>query len=69
MGSAKQSIVSNLVNGVSECHICEASIEISPDIEVGELLMCPECGTEFEVTSLEPFTLVEAPMEEEDWGQ
>lgn len=53
----------------SECPVCGASIDLAEGTVVGELLECPDCGTELEVTSLEPPTLQEAPHEEEDWGQ
>jgi alpha-aminoadipate carrier protein LysW len=36
---------------------------------LGEILVCPDCGMELEVTSLEPIVLVLAPSEEEDWGE
>ena len=51
------------------CPICDAPIALSADTIVAELLTCKGCGTELEVESLDPPTLVEAPTEEEDWGQ
>ena len=30
---------------------------------------CPDCGTELEVTALDPPALAEAPETEEDWGE
>jgi alpha-aminoadipate carrier protein LysW len=44
-------------------------IELKPDTVVSELLTCPDCGTELEVAQVNPFRLVEAPHEEEDWGE
>jgi alpha-aminoadipate carrier protein LysW len=35
----------------------------------GEILLCPDCGTELEVLSLNPLRLEEAPEVEEDWGE
>ena len=38
-------------------------------IEEGEIVVCPDCGTEFEVISLDPVEIEEAPEVEEDWGE
>ena len=35
----------------------------------GELLECPDCGTELEIESVDPVKVTEAPTEEEDWGE
>jgi len=51
------------------CPICDAEIEKPNDAIQGELLTCADCGSELEVTSLEPFSVEEAPQEEEDWGE
>ena len=53
----------------THCPECEAEITAEPDVELGEILVCPDCGVDLEVTGLEPFTLDMAPMEEEDWGE
>jgi alpha-aminoadipate carrier protein LysW len=53
----------------AECPVCDADIKLQEGTVVGELLECPECGTELEVLSLEPPKLNEAPQEEEDWGE
>ena len=50
------------------CPECEADITLEANTEEGEIVICPDCGVELEVTSLEPATLELAPMEEEDWG-
>ena len=52
-----------------ECPVCGAEIKLKEDATKGELLECPECGTELEITGVNPFTLAEAPKEEEDWGE
>ncbi len=54
---------------VHPCPICDAHVELSDDVIEGELLVCPECGSELEVTSVNPPALEEAPQEEEDWGE
>ena len=52
-----------------ECPVCDATISFADDAVVGELLECPDCGTELEVTGLDPAALSEAPQTEEDWGE
>ena len=39
------------------------------DVEVGEIIVCPECGVELEVLSVDPVTVGPAPEEGEDWGE
>ncbi len=51
------------------CTICECNIQIPEGTMEGEILLCPDCGTELEVLSLEPLRLEEAPEVEEDWGE
>lgn len=53
----------------AECPVCGAEIVRAPDTIKSELLSCKDCGSELEVVSLDPFTLAEAPQQEEDWGQ
>ncbi len=53
----------------TQCPICDGELELADDIVPGELLECPECGTELEIESIEPVVVTEAPSEEEDWGQ
>ena len=52
----------------ANCPECEAAIALNDPIE-GEIVSCPDCGVELEVTSLEPLTLELAPEVEEDWGE
>jgi alpha-aminoadipate carrier protein LysW len=54
---------------MAECPVCGAEIELASDTVAGELIECPDCGSELEVTGTDPFTLEEAPQEEEDWGE
>jgi alpha-aminoadipate carrier protein LysW len=51
------------------CPVCEADVPLECDVVMGELIECPECGSELEVVSLDPLELDEAPEEEEDWGE
>ena len=52
----------------TQCPECAAAITLS-DVVEGEIVVCPECGVDLEVTALDPLTLDLAPMEEEDWGE
>ena len=54
---------------MAECIECEAKLDLADDVETGEIVECPECGTEMEVVSVNPVKLTEAPKEEEDWGE
>ncbi len=54
---------------MAECPVCGAEVEKAADAVLGELLECSDCGTELEVTNLDPFKVEEAPQEEEDWGE
>ena len=51
------------------CPECEAAITLEPGTLVHEILSCPDCGAELEVTGLHPFALALAPEVEEDWGE
>lgn len=52
-----------------ECPICGANLKVDQDTVTGELIECTDCGTELEVTGTDPFSVQEAPQEEEDWGE
>ncbi len=54
---------------IAECPICGADVELGEDTVQAELIECSECGSELEVTGIEPYSLEEAPQEEEDWGE
>jgi alpha-aminoadipate/glutamate carrier protein LysW len=51
------------------CPECAAEITLAENTEVGEIIVCPDCGVDLEVTALEPATIQLAPMEQEDWGE
>ncbi len=53
----------------AQCPECEASVPMDSNVEMGEILVCPDCGAELEVTGLSPAILALAPREEEDWGE
>lgn len=54
---------------VLECVVCGGDVELEGGTLQGELIDCPDCGSELEVASVAPFALREAPQEAEDWGQ
>jgi len=51
------------------CPECEAEIILDTNVMQGEILVCPDCGVDLEVMSIEPVMIEVAPMEEEDWGE
>jgi alpha-aminoadipate/glutamate carrier protein LysW len=49
------------------CPECEADIEVDEfDVDKGDLISCPECGSHLEVTSVTPVELDVAPEADED---
>jgi alpha-aminoadipate carrier protein LysW len=52
----------------AECPECARAIPFAAPLR-GEIVDCPDCGAELEVTSLAPLTLARAPEEAEDWGE
>jgi alpha-aminoadipate carrier protein LysW len=51
------------------CPECAAETTLEEGTEVGEIIVCPDCGVDLEITTLEPAAVQLAPMEEEDWGE
>jgi alpha-aminoadipate/glutamate carrier protein LysW len=51
------------------CPECEAEISLDASVESGEIIVCPDCGVDLEITSLNPAAVDLAPMEQEDWGE
>ena len=51
------------------CPECGAETTLEASVEVGEIIVCPDCGVDLEVTSLNPAAVELAPMEQEDWGE
>ncbi len=52
-----------------ECIECNGAVPAEDSVLVGEVLECPDCGVELEVTRLEPLQVELAPEIEEDWGE
>lgn len=67
-GYQDQYMINEVIKMV-ECIICGGELSLNPGIELNEIIMCDDCGSELEVTNLDPFTVEEAPQEEEDWGE
>jgi alpha-aminoadipate carrier protein LysW len=52
---------------MATCPECDADIEIDEfDVDKGDFISCPECGTGLEVINLSPIELDLAPEEEDD---
>lgn len=51
------------------CIVCDVELVIAEGTEQNEIITCQDCGTELEVTNLDPITVAQAPQEEEDWGE
>ncbi len=51
------------------CPECEAALALQSVIQ-GEIVVCPDCGVDLEVTAVAPqVALALAPQEAEDWGE
>jgi len=49
------------------CPECESDLDIEEDdVTEGDVIECPECGTEFEVVTTGPLELVKVGEEEDD---
>jgi alpha-aminoadipate carrier protein LysW len=51
------------------CLECAAELDLGPDTVVAEIVVCPDCGVELEVMSIDPIEVDLAPEVEEDWGE
>jgi alpha-aminoadipate carrier protein LysW len=48
------------------CPECRTAIDIEDDVEEGQTIDCPECGTELQVVNTDPVELEAASDEEEE---
>lgn len=49
------------------CPVCESDIDVDPEeVDEGEIISCPECGSDFEVVNTDPLELSKIEEEEED---
>jgi alpha-aminoadipate/glutamate carrier protein LysW len=53
----------------ASCPECDAMISLRADAIEGQIIVCPDCGAELEVTSIDPAELALAPEVGEDWGE
>ena len=52
---------------MATCHECDAEIEVDEfDVDKGDQLSCPECGSNLEVVGLSPIELDIALDDDED---
>ncbi len=56
------------VTTTSECPECAGELTLD-QVELGEILVCDDCGDELEVRSLDPLSISLAPQDAEDWGE
>jgi|TARA_B100001750_G_scaffold145769_1_gene116444 alpha-aminoadipate carrier protein LysW len=54
-----------------KCQDCDATMKILDDVVVGEIIGCPDCGNEFEVSKIDSNNVTLSPAESvgEDWGE
>jgi alpha-aminoadipate carrier protein LysW len=57
--------------GETKCLECGANLNIQDDAVVGEIVSCPDCGSDYEISSLENgmVTVKTAETVKEDWGE
>ncbi len=51
------------------CPECESNLDIDIEVEEGEIVSCPECGTDFEIVTTSPLELKaveEEPYDDDD---
>ena len=53
------------------CKECGGDIKVPNDVVVGEIIGCPDCGTDFEVFKIEKneISIKTAETVGEDWGE
>ena len=50
------------------CPECETDLDVEEDeVDEGEIVSCPECGSDFEVVTVSPLEL--KPVDEEDYEE
>jgi len=54
-----------------KCSECDGDIELPNDLTIGEIVTCPDCGLDFEVSVINPDNvfLKRAESIGEDWGE
>ena len=54
---------------MAECPECAAELILEDGAEENEIIVCPDCGVELELVSIDPVKVELAPEVEEDWGE
>jgi len=56
---------------MSKCPECDGDIAVPEDVVVGEILVCPDCGLDYEVVEIKQgaVNLRRAETTGEDWGE
>lgn len=53
----------------AECPECAGTVALRRRPLNGEVVPCPDCGVDLEVTCTQPLRLELAPPVQEDWGE
>ncbi len=53
----------------TQCPECDAEITLEAGTEANEIIVCPDCGVDLEVLSVDPAQVGLALTEQEDWGE
>lgn len=55
----------------TRCVECDGRIVVPSDVMLGEILTCPDCGSDFEVYRVDSNQVLLKPAEAvgEDWGE
>lgn len=53
------------------CPECDAGIVVPDDAEVGEIISCPDCGSDYEISTKNgsDIAIKQAETVGEDWGE
>lgn len=51
------------------CLNCHAEIQLLTTVQKGEVITCPDCSLDLEITNIKPIEVAKAPEVEEDWGE
>ncbi len=52
---------------MATCPECDSDVDVDEyDVDKGDLISCPECGTNLEVVNLAPLEFEAAPDEDDD---
>lgn len=54
-----------------KCNECDKELNVADDSVKGEIVTCPDCGSDYEIASIENNDIQLKPAEKvgEDWGE